>query len=148
MAFQSFLSIRGDLTIRCPPCLFAALSEKFSMGSRSFFAALSQKCACGRRLYPQPDEYDYCLFCESYAKTEASLKVLARDTFFNAHPDLRERILQMSSVDALAEFNRAILQYILRSPGSPCRAFTYFYNGLAGNISDTEDILDRIICFV
>ena len=58
------------------------------------------------------------------------------------------KILRMSSVDALAEFNRAILQYILRRPGPPCRAFTYFWNGCAGNIYATEDILDRIICFV
>ena len=118
------------------------------MGSRSLFAALSPKCACGRRLYPQPDEYDYCLFCESYSKPEAALKVLSHDTWFNRHPDLCEKILRMLSVDALAEFNRAILQYILMRPGSPCRAFTHFDNGCHGNISATEDILDRIICSV
>ena len=76
------------------------------------------------------------------------MKVLARDTFFSSHPDLRERILQMSSVDALAEFNRDILRHILVTRGSPFRVFTYFSNGMAGNISITEDILDRIICFV
>ena len=54
----------------------------------------------------------------------------------------------MSSADALAEFNRAILRHILVTPLSPFRDFTYFANGLAGNISVTEDILDRIICFV
>ena len=28
------------------------------------------------------------------------------------------------------------------------RRFTYWGNGMAGNISETEDILDRILCFV
>ena len=37
---------------------------------------------------------------------------------------------------------------ILFSPGSPFKMFVYYSNGMAGNISATEDILDRIVSFV
>ena len=37
---------------------------------------------------------------------------------------------------------------VLLSSGSPLKLFVYHSNGMAGSISATEDILDRIVAFV
>ena len=54
----------------------------------------------------------------------------------------------MLTINALAAFNRGVLQYILMTRGSPFHAFSYYTNGMAGNISEREDILDRIVSFL
>ena len=69
-------------------------------------------------------------------------------TVFDTVPTLRHRILSMLTINALAEFNRAVLQYILMTRGSLFHAFSYSTNGMAGNISQSEDILDRIVSFL
>ena len=57
----------------------------------------------------------------------------------------------------LAEFlaydvrRRQQLHYLrcsLLACGSPFRNFTYLWNGIAGNISDIEDVIDRILSFL
>ena len=40
------------------------------------------------------------------------------------------------------------LDHVLRSHGSTFNQFTYSENRMAGNISDKEDVLDRIISFL
>ena len=40
------------------------------------------------------------------------------------------------------------LRSSLLARGSPFRTFTYFSNGLTGNISETEDIIDRVMGFL
>ena len=37
---------------------------------------------------------------------------------------------------------------VLGARGSPFRKFTYFYAGLTGSISETENIIDRILSFL
>ena len=53
--------------------------------------------------------------------------------------------------DALANFRGQYLRKMLMGPPyapSKFRLLTYYGNGMAGNISDTEDIIDRVIAFV
>ena len=119
------------------------------MGSRSLLSELSLRCRCGRRVYPQPVEWGICLYCESYYELDQVLKQLARHTVFDSvPPTVRRQVIEQLTVDALGEFNRAVLMHILTRPISPFRAFTYFWNGLPGNISQREDILDRIVSFL
>ena len=118
------------------------------MGSRSLLSELSLRCRCGRRVYPQPVEWGICLYCESYYELDQVLKQLARHTVFeDLPPTVRRQVIEQLTVDALGEFNRAVLMHIL-TRHSPFRAFTYFWNGLPGNISQREDILDRIVSFL
>ena len=53
-------------------------------------------------------------------------------------------------LDPDAEFRRLYLRIMLLGPPSdpsPFRKMTYFGNGILGNISDTADILDRVLAF-
>ena len=54
----------------------------------------------------------------------------------------------LGNVDWTRRRRLKFLENVLRSPGSPFRQFTYASNGMSGNISMTEDILDRILRFV
>jgi len=54
----------------------------------------------------------------------------------------------LGNVDWTRRRRLKFLENVLRSPGSPFQQFTYFNNGIWGNISMTEDILDRILSFV
>ena len=121
------------------------------MGSRGFLDSLSVKCRCGRRVYPQPFGCEVCLFCESgvYDEMVLNINALSRNaTVFDTVPALRHKILSIMTINALAAFNRGVLQYILMTRGSPFHAFSYSTNGMAGNISQSEDILDRIVSFL
>ena len=50
--------------------------------------------------------------------------------------------------DSDAEFKRQYLLSVLMTKGSVFRQFTFFYNKKSGNISDLEDVIDRIVSFV
>ena len=50
--------------------------------------------------------------------------------------------------DSYAEFKRQYLLIVLMAKESVFRQFTFFYNKKSGNISDREDVIDRIVSFV
>ena len=50
--------------------------------------------------------------------------------------------------DPAAEFRLQYLLNMLLASGSGFRLLTHFYSGIHGNISQTEDIIDRIVLFV
>ena len=52
-------------------------------------------------------------------------------------------VITFLATNAHEQHQRAITEHILLTEGSPLRVFTYFTNGLAGNISVNEDILDH-----
>jgi hypothetical protein len=57
-------------------------------------------------------------------------------------------VITFLATNAHEQHQRAITEHILLTRGSPLRAFRYITNGMAGNISVDEDILDRIMSFV
>ena len=57
-------------------------------------------------------------------------------------------VITFLATNAHEQHQRAITEHILLTRGSPLRAFRYITNGMAGNISECEDILDRIMSFV
>jgi hypothetical protein len=68
-------------------------------------------------------------------------------------PLLRGQGLSLLTIPFLTFTERQILtdilyNRVLRQRQSPFRAFTYFRNGTAGNISPTEDIIDRILSYL
>ena len=75
--------------------------------------------------------------------------MLAHNTRFENLPEKAKRtVITFLATDAHEQHQRAITGHILLTAGSPLRVFRYITNGLAGNISVCEDILDRIMSFV
>ena len=75
--------------------------------------------------------------------------MLAHNTRFGKLPERAMRtVITFLATNAHEQHQRAITGHILLTPGSPLRVFRYSTNGLAGNISVCEDILDRIMSFV
>ena len=56
-------------------------------------------------------------------------------------------VITFLATNAHEQHQRAITEHILLTRGSPLRAFRYITNGMKGNISEDEDILDRILSF-
>ena len=50
--------------------------------------------------------------------------------------------------DPAAEFRRQYFRNVLLTSGSDFRLSTYFYNGIPGNISQSEDVIDLVLSFV
>jgi hypothetical protein len=90
------------------------------MGSISILSW--QRCACGKSTWPQQD--GLCLEC---------ITKIAADLGDGGH--------------MVAAARRKYYVWILRSPGE-IRKFTYYWNGMAGNINITTDIIDHVMSFV
>ena len=117
------------------------------MGSYSLLDKLSWKCECNRFLYPE--EGPRCVFCESSTKWRRQVYYkLAFDNVFGRLPvKVMKTVFTFLATNAHEQYQRAITGHILLTPGSPLRAFRYITNGMKGNISEDEDILDRILSF-
>ena len=50
--------------------------------------------------------------------------------------------------DSYSEFKRCYLLTVLLARESVFRQLTYYYNTTRGNMSDLEDVIDRILSFV
>ena len=62
-----------------------------------------------------------------------------------------EVVTIIARVSAACRIRRRRLDFlhkVLLSHGSPFRQFIFFYGGRSGNISRTEDILDRVMSYV
>ena len=119
-----------------------------TMGSYALLDRLSWRCECNRWLFPE--EGPRCLFCESCTEWRHRVcYMLAHHTRFENLPERAMRtVITFLATNAHEQHQRAITGHILLTPGSPLRVFRYCTNGLAGNISVCEDILDRIMSFV
>ena len=122
-----------------------------SMGSFDLAHQLRIKCPCGRRCFPELGPL--CVQCDSSARyTFRCFRSVARHSLFNKIPPLlKTYVVEFVADSAAHPFYIAILDYILLATGSPLRAFRFVTNRdrpIAGNISETEDILDRILSFL
>ena len=130
-----------------------AAPHLFTMGSYGLLDRLSWRCECNRWLYPEyptEEEGGRCLFCSSCTKWRHRVcDMLAHHTRFEKLSDKAMRtVITFLATNAHEQHQRAITEHILLTPGSPLRSFSYSTNGLKGNISQCEDILDRILSFV
>ena len=74
---------------------------------------------------------------------------LAHRSIFNDLPGRATNAVCAFAADSTrCLFYTSMLSYVFFARGSPFRAFRYRSNGLAGNISDKEDILNRIVGFL
>ena len=97
-------------------------------------------------------EWAPCLDCQNNEFVERTTSSITfRHLRKTAH--LSERPLHIVATflhwnDSYAEFKRQYLLIVLMAKESVFRQFTFFYNKESGNISDREDVIDRIVSFV
>ena len=115
-----------------------------TMGSFGMFAA-----PCWRCMSMQPRRYgsgvDCCVIC--YVEIKRSLVVDRIDFGFQVEDSFRQDLVLFAAPHKKLQ-QLHFLRCALLAHDSPFRLFTYCSNGLAGNISETEDILDRMFSFL
>jgi hypothetical protein len=125
----------------------ALAQQTLLMGSTGLATLLRDRCPCGRRCFPEGGLL--CRQCVSSAGYANCLRCLARHTLFNGLPaSVATAVVEFAADSAAHQFYIAILEYILLADTSPFRSFRFTTNGMAGNISETECVLDRIITFL
>ena len=97
-------------------------------------------------------EWAPCLDCQNSEFVERTTSSIAFRHLRKAS-HLSERPLHivatfLHSNDSDAEFKRHYLLIVLMAKESVFRQFTFFYNKKSGNISDREDVIDRIVSLV
>ena len=107
-----------------------------------------QRCdLCTRHTWPY---HDWCASCLSVRWTRSMLRLVPIHEFTRVNTRVEEMVIIFSYVgrDYHGRVWTAYLHHTLVACGSPFREFKYFYNGMAGNISETQDILTLILEFV
>ena len=119
-------------------------------GSYSLGELLSFRCYCGDKMYPlSPPSDMYCSQCTSEWDYWKRCHRLARNSIFSHLPGTAASGIWEFAADSNRHiFYTSILTYVLFAHGSPFRAFRFCSNGMEGNVSETEDILDRIVSFL
>ena len=125
-------------------------SRSAAMGSVGIFDRL--QCVLCESESMINTEWAPCLDCqnnECVARTTSSIafRHLRNASQFSETP-LHLVSTFIHWIDGDAEFKIQYLLGVLMSNGSVFRQFTFFYNKKSGNISDREDVIDRIISFV
>ena len=125
-------------------------SRSAAMGSVGIFHSLH--CVLCESESMINTEWAPCLDCQNNEFVERTTSSIAFRHLRNAS-HLSETPLHLVSTfihwnDSDAEFKRQYLLSVLMTKGSVFRQFTFFYNKKSGNISDREDVIDRIISFV
>ena len=93
-----------------------------------------------------------CLDCQNNEFVERTMSSITfRHLRMTAH--LPEILLHIVATflqwnDSYAEFKRQYLLIVLMAKESVFRQFTFFYNKESGNISEREDVIERIVSFV
>ena len=128
----------------------ALSSRSAAMGSVGIFDRL--QCVLCESESMINTEWAPCLDCQNNEFVERTTSSIAFRHLRNAS-HLSETPLHLVSTfihwnDSDAEFKRQYLLSVLMTKGSVFRQFTFFYNKKSGNISDREDVIDRIISFV
>ena len=128
----------------------ALSSRSAAMGSIEIFDRL--QCVLCESESMINTEWAPCLDCQNNEFVERTTSSIAFRHLRNAS-HLSETPLHLVPTfihwnDSDAEFKRQYLLSVLMTKGSVFRQFTFFYNKKSGNISDREDVIDRIISFV
>ena len=114
------------------------------MGSFGLFACRQ----CEHCLSPIPPTYPTVWIC-----TQCEVKLLIPACKFlgryGSIPDIAlPQIMSYLVLDRTPRQRRHFLQQSLLARDSAFHQFTYYSNGRPGNISSTEDILDRILSYL
>ena len=125
-------------------------SRSAAMGSVGIFDRL--QCVLCESESMINTEWAPCLDCQNNEFVERTTSSIAFRHLRKAS-HLSERPLHIVATffhwnDSDAEFKRQYLLSVLMTKGSVFRQFTFFYNKKSGNISDREDVIDRIVSFV
>ena len=132
------------------------------MGSYSAFTRHECPMCASCSVINFPDQIDICYACEN---TKALMARTTIVTHFHKIKLPAPAIADVQSFlqplyDLNAEFRRLYLRQVLMQPWSPpvgqvqgdkrsvFHLFTYYGNGMAGTISQTEDVASRILSFV
>ena len=124
------------------------------MGSQPRFSPRPDPCdRCGRFVLMCAWSRcpDVCLECVAHCRSLQLVPLLRKTLHIEPSLNIVTLVDQFSfDYSAYTRKSRQLhfLDNVLRSRGSPFLQFTYFHHGLLGNISQTEDILDRITSFL
>ena len=117
------------------------------MGSQAMFAPWD----CDRC----HNEYDQCYpavwlceKCEREIRSNFLAGLLRQRLQLEPSAEMCLVIVGFLMIDRCKGARLLYLHNVLRSRESPFLQFTYASNGMQGNISETEDILDRIMSFM
>ena len=112
------------------------------MGSIGFFALLH----CVRCDGSYMPEFPVCEICPS---CDIALgRRLTIDNLQQLPVVARDEIAAFAGRSRLRGYRRFFLHQVLLSRGSVFRKLTFLSYGLLGNVSETEDLLDRVMSFV
>ena len=116
-----------------------------ALGDRGCFG--SEKCTlCGKSI-PQmyPDTW-YCMSCETRVRRKLVLDKIdfGQDVGWQFRQDLAEFL----AYDVRRRQQLHYLRCSLLAMGSPFRKFIFLFGYWGGAISDTEDVIDRILGFL
>ena len=93
-----------------------------------------------------------CLDCQNNEFVERTMSSITfRHLRMTAHlPEIPLHTVAtfLQWYDSCAEFKRQYLWIVLMANESVFRQFTLFYNKESGNISEREDVIERIVSFV
>ena len=150
--------IRADVYMELRMCGVSAVSElcgssycdllkPLGMGSRQKFS--NEECVqCGAEMEPCYRAMYLCPECEIQRKAMFLVPLLRRPLKQEPDHGLVEIIAQFAAVNRIWRCRMFFLRNVLLSSNSVFRCFTYFWGGLAGNVSETEDLVDKIMSFV
>ena len=125
-------------------CACAALAF---MGSVSMFALVL--CDCGATIPRMEPQLLHCYNC-AYQAIASCIRAVGRYAAFSHVCGFLfiDRIASYLVPDYNSRQRKWYLRCLLMAEASPFGQFTYFRNGLSGNISITEDIIDRILSYL
>ena len=88
----------------------------------------------------------YCVHCDARVRRKL---VLDKIDFGRAVTEqFRQDLVDFLVYDVGRRLQLHYLRCLLLARDSPFKKFTYYWNRMAGNISETEDVLDRILGFL
>ena len=125
-------------------CASAALAF---MGSVSMFALVL--CDCGATIPRMEPQLLHCYNC-AYQAIASCIRAVGRYAAFSRVCGFLfiNRIASYLVPDYKSRQRKWYLRCLLMAEESPFGQFTYFRNGRSGNISKTEDIIDRILSYL
>ena len=101
---------------------------------------------CDKRIPKMYPEVWLCMRCEIALRRKLVLDKI--DFGRDVGAPLRNDLAEFLAYDAVRRQKLQSLRCSLLAFRSPFRQFTYAWNGLAGNISITEDVFDRVLGFL
>ena len=121
------------------------MSDLAAMGSHGMFQ--SELCyICSKSIPMMYPTVRYCVPCD--ARIRRTLVLDKIDFGLAVEEQFRQDLAELLVYDERRRQQLHYLWCLLLAQRSPFRKFTYYSNGMAGNISEAEDVLDRILGFL